>query len=425
MLPGARGRAADLPHGFGETMSAVDLGQYREVFRHRAFGVFWGGFSVSLVGDAMTRVALTWFVYQTTGSSAAVGLLIFFYTAPVIVGGLIAGWLLDRFDRRSVMIIDSVIKAAVVGAVPVFHGMGAFELWHVYVVAGIYGFLMLVPLAGTPAMLPSLVPPRSLSTGNALETLSYTLSGVIGPPLAGLLIAWIDAPSVLVIDAINYVVFALLLSRVTLCSDEEPAPEDTAPRQGLGGAFRLLRHNPILLSTTLMFMAANLGLGAIFVWLPIFADRILGGGPELYGTLLGFIAAGEVVSAMAVGAITLPLALGALIVTTQALAGLSVLLLLGKTTMLAGSGLVAFGLFSAPMTIWAQTLRMKIIPAAQRGRTFALLRMMIQSTNLLGGIVAGFVLPVIGMTAMIAVSALVITVPALLGGRVRALREAR
>ena len=187
----------------------------------------------------------------------------------------------------------------------------------------------------------------------------------------------------------------------------------------------MLRHNPILLSTTLMFMAANLGLGAIFVWLPIFADRILGGGPELYGTLLGFIAAGEVVSAMAVGAITLPLALGALIVTTQALAGLSVLLLLGKTTMLAGSGLVAFGLFSAPMTIWAQTLRMKIIPAAQRGRTFALLRMMIQSTNLLGGIVAGFVLPVIGMTAMIAVSALVITVPALLGGRVRALREAR
>jgi predicted MFS family arabinose efflux permease len=425
MLPRARRRAADLSEGYGETMSAVDLGQYREVFRHRAFGIFWGGFSVSLIGDAMTRVALTWFVYETTGSSVAVGLLTFFYTAPVIVGGLIAGWLLDRFDRRTVMIVDSVIKAMTVGAVPVLHGMGVLELWHVYVVAGIYGFLMMVPLAGTPAMLPSLVPPRSLSTANALETMSYTLSGVVGPPMAGLLIAWIDAPSVLVIDAVSYLVFALLLCRVTLRRDEEPAPEDIAPRQGLGGAFRLLRHNPILLSTTLMFMAANLGLGALFVWLPIFADRVLGGGPELYGTLLGFIAAGEVVSALAVGAITLPFALGALIVTTQALAGLSVLLLLGKSTVLAGLGLVAFGLFSAPMTIWAQTLRMKIIPAAQRGRTFALLRMMMQSTNPLGGIAAGFALPAIGMTAIIAASALVITVPALLGGRVNALWEAR
>jgi MFS family permease len=425
MLPRARRRAADLSEGYGETMSAVDLGQYREVFRHRAFGVFWGGFSVSLIGDAMTRVALTWFVYETTGSSVAVGLLTFFYTAPVIVGGLIAGWLLDRFDRRAVMIVDSVIKAMAVGAVPVLHGMGVLELWHVYVVAGIYGFLMMVPLAGTPAMLPSLVPPRSLSTANALETMSYTLSGVVGPPMAGLLIAWIDAPSVLVIDAVSYLVFALLLCRVTLRRDEEPAPEDNAPRQGLGGAFRLLRHNPILLSTTLMFMAANLGLGALFVWLPIFADRVLGGGPELYGTLLGFIAAGEVVSALAVGAITLPFALGALIVTTQALAGLSVLLLLGKSTVLAGLGLVAFGLFSAPMTIWAQTLRIKIIPAAQRGRTFALLRMMMQSTNPLGGIAAGFALPAIGMTAIIAASALVITVPALLGGRVNALWEAR
>ena len=407
-------------------MAAVQLGNYRDVFGHRPFTIYWSGFSLSLVGDAMTRVALTWYVYETTGSALAVGWLAFFYGAPVIAGGLIAGWLLDRFDRRAVMIVDSVVKAAVVTLVPVLHGLGALALWHVYLVAAVYGFLMMVPQAGTPALLPSLVPARELTTANALETMSYTLSGIVGPPIAGLAIAWIDAPSVLLVDAASYLIFALMLTRV------EPRPE-TAPEAGPGGrsyglgdAFRLFRDNVILRSTTLMFMAASMGLGALFVWLPILADRVLGGGPELYGTLLGVLAAGEIVSATLVGVVTLPLALGALIAIAQVLAGFGlVILMVGQSTALAAAGLATFGFFSAPLTIWAQTLRMKIIPEAQRGRTFALLRMMMQSTNPLGGIAAGFILPAVGVTAMVGLSAAVIGLPGLVGLRVRELRRAR
>ena len=404
-------------------MRAVVPDSYREVFRHRAFTLFWSGFSVSLVGDAMTRVALTWFVYETTGSTVAVGWLTFFYTAPVVVGGLIAGWLLDRFDRRAVMVVDSVVKACAVALVPLLHVLGALELWHVYVVAALYGFLMMVPLAGTPALLPALVPPRQLNTANALETLSYTLSGVIGPRLAGVLIARLDAPSVLVVDAASYLVFAALLGRAAPRHGGHPSSANTG--RGLGDAFRLLRGNRVLLSTTVMYMSANLGLGALFVWLPVYADRVLGGGPALYGTLLGAMAAGEVLSAAAVGAVSLRWALGTLICFALTAAGLSLVPLLGNNTVLAMAGLAVYGAFGAPLTIWAQTLRMKIIPEDLRGRTFALLRMLMQSTNPLGGIAAGFALPVVGIAAMIGVSAAVTTLPGLLGWRVRDLREAR
>jgi hypothetical protein len=85
-------------------------------------------------------------------------------------------------------------------------------------------------------------------------------------------------------------------------------------------------------------------------------------------------------------------------------------------------GLTLFGAFSAPLTIWAQTLRMRVIPERLRGRTFALLRMLMQSGNPIGGGLAGVLLPAVGLTAVIAVSAGLVGLPGLLGSRVKELR---
>jgi Transmembrane secretion effector len=96
---------------------------------------------------------------------------------------------------------------------------------------------------------------------------------------------------------------------------------------------RLLLENRVLLSTTLMFMDFNAGNGALSVWLPLFTDRALGGGPGLYGALLGVWATGEVAGAALAGGPRLPLALGALICLAQVLSGLSlVVVLLGHNT---------------------------------------------------------------------------------------------
>jgi MFS family permease len=83
------------------------LGRYRDIFQSVSFRWFWLGFTFSAVGDAMTRIALIWFVYQSTGSPQVVGWLLLCYTGPVVFGGLFAGSLLDRFDRRTVMLIDN------------------------------------------------------------------------------------------------------------------------------------------------------------------------------------------------------------------------------------------------------------------------------------------------------------------------------
>jgi MFS family permease len=404
----------------------LQFAKYRRVFGNPSFRSFWLGFTLSVMGDAMSRVALTWYVYDLTRSARALALFTLAYTGPVILGGLMAGWLLDRFDLRKVMLIDNLVRGSTVLLIPILYASGRLELWHIYGVAAVYGSLMMIPLAGGPSLIPSLVKSQRLDTANALETLSFTLSGVIGPPVAGYLIPKIGAPNVILVDAVSYFGFAAAL--IGIRSYRRGASEVEPSRTGnfsLMHAVRLLISNRILLSTTLMFMAFNLGLGLMTVWLPIYSDQVAGGGSQLYGTLLGVMALGEIISASIAGSLLLSKPIGLLISLAQLASGIALgMLLFSLRLWWLASGLLLLGFFSAPLTIWAQTLRMQIIPEDMRGRTFALLRTLMQGTYPLGGAVAGVLLPALGIYSVIALSAAIIGAPGVVGLKVKELATA-
>jgi MFS family permease len=405
-------------------MALFSLEPYRLVLREAAFRRFWLGFTFSVLGDSMTRVALTWHVYETTRSPVALGWLALCYTGPVVLSGFLAASLLDRLDRRTVMVADCLVRGAVMTAIPVLHFTGHLALWHVYVAAAAWGALMMLTLAGTPALLPALVPRQHLATANALETLSYTLVGVIGPPLAGLLAPHVGAPNLLIVDACSFFAFAIALLAA------HPAHE--AARRAAGHASeslrdvaRLLARHPVLVSTTLMFMVWNVGNGALYVWLPVVAAQRLGGGAGLYGALLGAVAAGEIAGALLSGSLAARRTLGTLICRAQALSGAALLPVAVVPALATGFvGLALYGAASAPLTIWAQTLRMRILPESMRGRAFAILRTIMQGGAPLGGLTAGWLLPRVDVTVVMLLSAALAGLPGLLGERVRALREA-
>ena len=400
------------------------LANYRDVFALRSFRRFWLGASLSMFGDAMTRTAFTWFVYQQTNSPAAIGILMICYTGPVIVGGLAAGWALDRFDRKTVMIADCLIRGAAIALVPLFHWFGILQLWHVYAAAGVYGLLMMVSLAGIPTLIPSLVSESQLRTANALEILSYTLSGIVGPALAGFLIALIGAPATVMIDVISYLAFAVAIAGMHLPATPHHADGEQRSR-GLGAAIGLLIRNPVLCSITLMFMVFCAGTGAISVWLPFYVTGALGGGSALFGLMQAATALGESSSALGLGALGGNRSLGIKIGIAQLLAGLGVALIAAVPgAASAAAGLFLLGFFDSPLTIWAQTLRMAIIPAELRGRLFALIRLSIQGSGPVGAAAAGLLLPLVGMTAMILISAAAVGLPGLASFAVKPLRRA-
>ena len=406
-------------------MAKLQFNAYRDILKNRNFLLFWSGFTLSSVGDSLTRVALTWFVFEETNSPQALGILTIAYTAPILIGGFIAGPLLDRFSPRRVMVVDNLIRGLSFAALPFLHALGLLEIWHVYVFAAIYGSLMMVSLAGGPTLIPSLVNRDQLETANAMETLSFTLSNVIGPPLAGLLIVWIGTANIIILDAISYFLFAFMLIGISAAQSPHTAVENKSDSLSLMSAVRLMIADKILLSTTLMFMAFNVGLGALTVFLPLVSDRIAPGSSQVFGALLGALALGEVLSAGLAGSLRMNLSLGVRIALAQMLSGLSLaLLVLQASFWAAASGLFLLGFFSAPLTIWAQTLRMRIIPVEMRGRTFALLRTLMQGATPLGGALAGFLLPVIGMQLMIGLSSVVISAPGLVGMQVSELKEA-
>src|SRR5688572_2543259 len=111
-------------------MDGAGLAGYRALLGLRDYRLFWAGFTLSVLGDALGRVALTWYVYEATGSARALGWLMLCYSGPILVGGLAAGALLDRFDRRRVILADNALRGAVMTLIPLLYALDRLALWH-------------------------------------------------------------------------------------------------------------------------------------------------------------------------------------------------------------------------------------------------------------------------------------------------------
>jgi MFS family permease len=361
---------------------------YVALLRNRRYRLVWGGATLSILGDGAAWVALAWTAYQVDESATDVGALLVAYTAPVVVGGPLVGVLLDRFDRRRLLVVDNVVRAAAMGVVPLLHALGALRLWHLFVAAAVYGLLKMFPLAGIPSLLPDLVADRELDAANAMESFGWMLGSVLGPALGGALLAFVDGPYVLALDALTYLAFAAALLAAGPIAAAPPAPSGS---RGLRPALSLVLRTPVILATTLMFMLVNVGEGMVAVLLPVLVDRA-GGGASLYGALLAVAAAAGLAGAAVAGATGGRIPYGRAIAGSQLCAGIPLLVVATAPPPAALFLAVAAGwFFLGPLTVWAQTLRMRVIPPDLRGRVFGLLRTAMQGTVPVGGAIAPLV----------------------------------
>ena len=404
------------------------MNRYRQLLRRRDFALLWGGATVSALGDGMSFVALVWLLLERGGSSADVGWLAAVYTAPVVVGGLVAGVVLDRFDRRRVLAADNLVRGVAIATVPLAAAAGALTTAHLFVVAAIYGLLYMTSVAGIPSLIPGLVDEDDLTTANAMESISYGIAGLAGPALAGLVIVAIGAPAVLAVDAVSYAIFVACLlamrpgTRAAPASPARPAspgwrrhPAGRALRPRRSGdrgddadvhvpepqrRHRARRH-PALRARRPRWGCDDLRPAAER------ADRR------------------RARRAPRVGAIDWRWPLGRSISAAALVSGLILSLLLLRP----GFGamvviLAASGLAESSLTPWAQTIRMRLIPPELRGRVFALLRTLMQATRPIGALFAGLLLVGTDLTPALAATALLVGVPGLVGLFVPALAPA-
>ncbi|MEJ3748911.1 MFS transporter [Actinomycetes bacterium KLBMP 9797] len=388
--------------------------------RNAAFRRVWIGATVSAAGDAASWVALV--AYALGLAHGSVATLAVLYTAPVAIGGLVAGWALDRYDRRWLLAGDSLLRAAVFATIPLAAAWGGLTAVQLYLVAAVYGLLKMTSLAGFPALIPQLVPPGQLMAANALESTSFGIAGLVGAVGAGLAVATVGPGWVVAFDALSYAIFALCLigtrspigtRKRPLGTPSEPRPAWTTSRRGggLGPVLRLMVREPVLRDTTIMFALFNIGEGALLVLLPERAIEY-GLGAGGYGYLVAAVTGGELLAALVLLRWSWRPSLTRSIVLASLVAAGAVLAVLVPSPWVAVAGLVGLGGCAAAMTTWAQTLRMAAAPPGVHGRLFALLRTLMQATPPLGAALAaltlrdGVAVTVLAIGALMALPAL-------------------
>ena len=401
------------------------MSRYLRLLRQRDFALLWGGATISALGDGMSFVALLWLLIERGGTPTDVGWLAAIHTAPVIIGGLAAGVILDSFDPRKVLAADNAIRGLAVASVPIASALGVLTTPHLFVVAAVYGLLFMTSAAGIPSLITRLIRGQDLVTANAMESLSFSLSGLIGPGVAGVLIATVGAPVVLAIDALTYVAFVaclLLMREGGRRSDFEAHHDEGAeapaspPSKGLGPAVRFILGAPAIVAITLFYMSVNVAGGIVTVVIPLYVRDVLDAGSETFGLLLSILTAGDLAGLLFVGAVNWRWPLGRSIAWALFSSGLVLLLWLLRPPVLAlGAILFVWGALSSSLTPWAQTIRMRLIPPGMRGRVFALLRTSMQSTRPVGAVAAGFLLAQGNLTIAIVAIALLFAVPGFIG----------
>ncbi|MGZ8631120.1 MAG: MFS transporter [Actinomycetota bacterium] len=226
-----------------------------------------------------------------------------------------------------------------------------------------------------------------------------------------MLIALTGAYEALAMEAVSYLAFltCLLALRGRLPVFEPPPAHEARP--SLRPAFRFMWRTPAVRATTLMFMAFNVGEGILLVLMPTFSREVLGGNAATFGALLSVFSLSALAGSVAIGAITWPWPLGRSIAVVQVLAGTAFAgLAFAGSFPAAAATLAVAGLLTSPLTIWAQTIRMRLTPEEMRGRVFGVLRTLMQSTPPVGGALAGVLLggpavavPVLVMSGLMAV----------------------
>jgi MFS transporter, DHA3 family, macrolide efflux protein len=250
-----------------------------------AFGVVWLGQMVSVLATQMTQFALTIWVYQKTGSATALGLMLAFYYTPFVVAALFAGPLVDRYDRKVMMMVSDL--GAGVATVILFslQATGALQIWHLYGAGIITGVAQAFQWPAYSAAISTLVPKEHYGRANGLMSLIETGPGVLAPLLAGALLPFIQLSGIMLIDIATF-----LAAIGSLLLIEVPSPlKDTAPAKQpsfwneTAFGFRYIWQRPSLLGLQLIVLLGNL---FITIGYTVIAPMILtrtGNNASLYG----------------------------------------------------------------------------------------------------------------------------------------------
>jgi MFS family permease len=374
------------------------------LYRYPAFGRLWVGRSISLFGDAFTLIALPWFVLQITDSGTATASILLTLQLPAILTSMAIGSLIDRFQPWSIITIDNGLRTLIIGLIPVLYWFGRLELWMLFLLTFLAGMLVPATEVGSRSLLPELVEDKDLDVANMLWSFSLNLSLVIGPAVAGLLVASFGGPSVLLIDAVTFAVMAGVAITLPILKRGEPLMQmPLSERLGLHQLWKL----KVVRFTTLLSLVFFFSYGPLEAALPLYSKVILQTDARGYGLLWSALAVGALIGTLSSTTLSKRMRLGIALPLIALLWGASLLPIAFTSQLWLACGFLFLGgLMWGPYTPMETTLLQRNVPREQLGRVFGARSTLLTGGSPLGLAVGGILLAFVPATSVIAFSAL-------------------
>jgi MFS family permease len=390
--------------------------------RHRNFQLFFGGQLISLIGTWMQTVAQSWLVYRLTGSGLLLGAVGFSSQIPVFLFAPIGGITADRVNRQRVVIatqIASMLLAFVLAALTLTHAID-HRIWLIFVLAALLGVVNAFDIPGRQSFLVDMVGKEDLMNAIALNSSMFNGARVIGPAVAGVLVARLGEGWCFFANAVSYiaVIVGLLLMKVKAAAR---VPSKASPYEHIVEGFQFVEHTaPIRTLLLLLGVVSVTGMPYV-VLMPIFADRVLRGGGQEFASLIGAHDLGAVRLGILMGAAGVGALLGALTLAmrsgvkglgrwvTVCCAGFGVSLMLfaaSKSFWLSVALLMPVGYFIMLQMAASNTLIQSMVPDALRGRVMAVYSMMFMGMAPIGALLGGALSDRLGAPITVAIGGL-------------------
>jgi hypothetical protein len=342
----------------------------------RDFALLWTGAAVSLLGDGVYIVAIAWQVYELSDTPTALSLVGVAWTLPMAAFLLVGGVVSDRFDRREIMIATDLVRAVAVAVIAVLSITGALELWHLILLAAVFGTGDAFFGPAFNSVVPQIVPQRLLVQANSLDQfIRPFMMALAGPAIGGLTVAALGAGAAFALDAGSFLVSALAISLMSRgFRADRTEDEPTSPLADLREGLRFVRAHTWLWGTLLGAAISLLAFwGPIEVLVPFRIKNDLGGDAADFGLVLAAGGVGAILAAVVMAQLGLPRKHMTFMYISWAVGCLGIAGLAFATVLwqAMASSFVQQALFAAGLIVWG-TLIQTLVPVRLLGRITSL-----------------------------------------------------
>ncbi|WP_109208848.1 MULTISPECIES: MFS transporter [Microbacterium] len=366
-----------------------------------AFARYWTAAAISSFGTALTAVAMPVLVVQILGATPLeVGIVGAAQFLPYAVLGMFAGAYTDRWRRKPILVWASIGRAVSLAAIPALWFAGALEVWMVVVLLLLFGSFSVFGFAATQSFLPRLVPRSQLVVANARLDQTDAAAQTLGPTLGGGLVGLLGAPLALLVDAVSYMVDAVLNAGIRVDEPRAAGRERNLRREirdGLAWAYAHRTLGPLAVSTHVWFLAN----GIAFTVLSLLALRSLGFSAFTFGLLLAVAGTTTLIGATFANRIGAVLGSGPTILAARAMYPVAWLLVAVAAWFPTGPSLLFIalalhGLAAGVENAHEMALRQTATPDGMLGRVNANLRSANRTAAALGALLGGIAVGALG-----------------------------